>query len=64
MVPLSSRSNSLTFNEFNSIHSRVLAIANSEKVLLEADIKADVKYKQLIQDAESILVTMKTVTLR
>lgn len=64
MVPLSSRSNSLTFTEIHSIRSRFLAIAESEKALLEADVEADVKYKQLILEAETILVSMKTAGLR
>lgn len=64
MVPLSSRCNSLTFSEIHSIRSRFLAIAESEKALLKADIEADVKYKQLIHEAETILVTMKTTALR
>lgn len=64
MVPLSSRSNSLTFTEIHSIRSRFLAIAESEKALLEADMEADVKYKQLIHEAETILVSMKTAGSR
>lgn len=64
MVPLSSRCNSLTFTEIHSIRSRFLAIAESEKALLKADIEADVKYKQLIHEAETILVSMKTTALR
>lgn len=41
-----------------------MAIAESEKALLKADIEADVKYKQLIHEAETILVSMKTTALR
>jgi hypothetical protein len=54
------RTNSLTFTEIHSIHSRLLAISESEKALLRADLEADVKYKQLIHEAETILVSMKT----
>lgn len=60
---LSNRSNSLTFSEVHLIHSRMLAISESEKALIKADLEADVKYRQLINEAESILVSMKsTVT--
>lgn len=58
--PLSNRSNSLTFTEVYSIHSRMLALSDSEKALLKADLEADFKYKQLIHEAETILVSMKT----
>lgn len=61
---LSNRCNSLIFTEFHSVRSRFLAIAESEKALLKADIEADVKYKQLIHEAETILVSMKTTALR
>lgn len=64
LVPLSSRCNSLTFTEIHSIRSRFLAIAESEKALLKADIEADVKYKQLIHEAETILVSMKSTAIR
>lgn len=64
MVPLSIRCNSLTFTEIHSVRSRYLAIAESEKALLKADLEADVKYKQLIHEAETILVSMKTTALR
>lgn len=57
---LSNRSNSLTFSEVHLIHSRMLAISESEKALIKADLEADVKYRQLICEAESILVTMKS----
>lgn len=57
---LSHRSNSLTFNEVHMIHSRMLAISDSEKNLIKADLEADVKYRQLIHEAESILVSMKS----
>lgn len=64
MVPLANRCNSLTFTEIHSVRSRFLAIAESEKALLKADIEADVKYKQLIHEAETILVSMKNIGLR
>lgn len=57
---LSNRSNSLTFSEVHLIHSRMLAISESEKALIKADLEADVKYRQLINEAESILVSMKS----
>jgi hypothetical protein len=57
---LSNRSNSLTFTEIHAIRSRMLAISDSEKALIKADLEADVKYKQLIQEAETILISMKT----
>lgn len=57
---LSNRSNSLTFNEVHMIHNRMLAISNSEKALIKADLEADVKYRQLINEAESILISMKS----
>ncbi|XP_035786630.1 uncharacterized protein LOC118463836 isoform X2 [Anopheles albimanus] len=58
--PLTNRCNSLTFTEVNTLHSRILAISESEKALLRADLEADVKYKQLIHEAESILFSMKS----
>lgn len=64
MASLTNRCNSLTFTEIHSIRSRFLAIAESEKAILKADIEADVKYKQLIHEAETILVSMKTTALR
>lgn len=64
MAPLVNRANSLTFTEIHSIRSRYLAIAESEKALLKADLEADVKYKQLIHEAETILVSMKTTALK
>lgn len=64
MTPLSNRCNSLTFTEIHSVRSRYLAIAESEKALMKADLEADVKYKQLIHEAETILVSMKTTALR
>lgn len=57
---LTNRSNSLTFNEVYMIHNRMLAISNSEKALIKADLEADVKYRQLIHEAESILISMKS----
>lgn len=57
---LSNRSNSLTFNEIHMIHNRMLAISNSEKALIKADLEADVKYRQLINEAELILISMKS----
>ena len=61
-APLATRCNSLTFSEVHLIHSRMLAISESEKALIKADLDADVKYRQLINEAESILVSMKTNT--
>ncbi|XP_058123641.1 uncharacterized protein LOC131281332 [Anopheles ziemanni] len=58
--PLTNRCNSLTFTEVHTLHSRILAISESEKALLKADLEADVKYKQLIHEAESILFSMKS----
>lgn len=57
---LSNRSNSLTFNEIHMIHNRMLTISESEKALIKADLEADVKYRQLIHEAESILISMKS----
>lgn len=36
-----------------------MTVAESEKALLKADFEADVKYRQLILEAESILVSMR-----
>ncbi|XP_017018984.1 uncharacterized protein [Drosophila kikkawai] len=55
--PLSNRSNSLIFGSVNEKNS--LTIAESEKALLKADLEADMKYKQLIMEAESLLESMK-----
>lgn len=63
-VPLANRCNSLTFTEVHSLHSRILAISESEKALLKADLEADVKYKQLIHEAETILFSMKTNSVK
>jgi hypothetical protein len=57
---LTNRSNSLTFSEVHMIHSRMMTISESEKALIKADLEADVKYKQLIHEAESILISMKS----
>lgn len=57
---LSNRSSSLTFSEVHLIHNRMLAISESEKALIKADLEADVKYRQLIHEAESILISMKS----
>lgn len=46
---------------FTGQHS-MRALAESEKALIRADLEADVKYKQLIHEAEIILVSMKTST--
>ncbi|XP_055528642.1 uncharacterized protein LOC129720839 isoform X2 [Wyeomyia smithii] len=62
--PLTNRCNSLTFTEVHSLHSRILAISESEKALLKADLEADVKYKQLIHEAETILFSMKTNSVK
>jgi len=55
--PLSHRSNSLVLTE--AYDSRFLTIAESEKALLKADLEADVKYRQLILEAESLIVSMR-----
>lgn len=57
---LTNRSNSLTFSEVHLIHSRMLGISDSEKALIKADFEADIKYRQLIHEAESILISMKS----
>lgn len=36
-----------------------MTIAESEKALLKADLEADMKYKQLIMEAESLLESLK-----
>ncbi|XP_055620668.1 uncharacterized protein LOC129764977 isoform X2 [Toxorhynchites rutilus septentrionalis] len=63
-APLTNRCNSLTFTEVHSLHSRILAISESEKALLKADLEADVKYKQLIHEAETILFSMKSSSVK
>ncbi|EDW72375.1 uncharacterized protein Dwil_GK20893 [Drosophila willistoni] len=55
--PLSNRSNSLIFGSIND--KNFMTIAESEKALLKADLEADMKYKQLIMEAESLLESMK-----
>ncbi|XP_017010389.2 platelet binding protein GspB isoform X1 [Drosophila takahashii] len=55
--PLSNRSNSLIFGSLNE--KSTITIAESEKALLKADLEADMKYKQLIMEAESLLESMK-----
>ncbi|XP_017045156.1 uncharacterized protein LOC108090810 isoform X2 [Drosophila ficusphila] len=55
--PLSNRSNSLIFGSVNEKNS--MTIAESEKALFKADLEADIKYKQLIMEAESLLESMK-----
>ncbi|XP_032571586.1 uncharacterized protein LOC6618912 isoform X1 [Drosophila sechellia] len=55
--PLSNRSNSLIFGSLKK--KSTLTIAESEKALLKADLEADMKYKQLIMEAESLLESMK-----
>lgn len=55
--PLSNRSNSLIFGSVNEPH--FLTIAESEKALMKADLEADMKYKQLIMEAESLLESLK-----
>ncbi|SPP74484.1 uncharacterized protein LOC117592200 isoform X1 [Drosophila guanche] len=55
--PLSNRSNSLIFGSINEKPS--LTIAESEKALLKADLEADIKYKQLIMEAEQMLESMR-----
>ncbi|XP_013119167.2 uncharacterized protein LOC106096129 isoform X1 [Stomoxys calcitrans] len=54
---LSHRSSSLVFTHVRE--NRFMTIAESEKALLKADFEADVKYKQLIMEAESILASMR-----
>ncbi|XP_012154795.1 uncharacterized protein LOC101458371 [Ceratitis capitata] len=56
--PLAHRSSSLVFTDVRDT-KRFMTIAESERALLKADLEADVKYRQLIQEAESILVSMK-----
>ncbi|XP_017484447.1 PREDICTED: uncharacterized protein LOC108373109 isoform X1 [Rhagoletis zephyria] len=56
--PLTNRSSSLVFMDVRDT-KRFMTIAESERALLKADLEADVKYRQLIQEAESILVSMK-----
>ncbi|KAH8415962.1 hypothetical protein KR222_005382 [Zaprionus bogoriensis] len=55
--PLSNRSNSLIFGSTNE--PQFMTIAESEKALLKADLEADMKYKQLIMEAESLLESLK-----
>ncbi|KAH8261680.1 hypothetical protein KR044_013255 [Drosophila immigrans] len=55
--PLSNRSNSLIFGSANEPH--FMTIAESEKALMKADLEADMKYKQLIMEAESLLESLK-----
>jgi hypothetical protein len=62
MNALTNRCNSLTFAELNTLHNRMMTISESEKALLKADLEADVKYKQLISEAETILISMKSNT--
>ncbi|XP_037887393.1 uncharacterized protein LOC119636216 isoform X2 [Glossina fuscipes] len=52
---LSQRSNSLT----DAREKRFMTVGESEKALLRADFEADVKYRQLIMEAELILVSMR-----
>lgn len=59
---LSHRSSSLVFTDVRE--SRFMTIAESEKALLRADFEADVKYKQLIMEAESILQSMRNSVQR
>ncbi|XP_067631187.1 uncharacterized protein [Eurosta solidaginis] len=56
--PLTNRSSSLVFTDMRDT-KRFMTIAESEQALLQADLEADVKYRQLIQEAESLLVSMK-----
>ncbi|XP_050322290.1 uncharacterized protein LOC126754405 isoform X2 [Bactrocera neohumeralis] len=56
--PLTNRSSSLVFTDVRDT-KRFMTIAESERALLKADLEADVKYRQLIQEAESLLVSMK-----
>lgn len=50
----------MNFSDVHSLRNGVLTVAESEKALIKADLEADVKYKQLIHEAETILVSMKT----
>lgn len=52
----------MNFTDFHALRNAGLTVAESEKALIKADLEADVKYKQLIQEAETILVSMKTST--
>ncbi|XP_065369120.1 serine-rich adhesin for platelets [Calliphora vicina] len=54
---LSHRSSSLVFTGVRE--NRFMTVAESEKALLKADFEADVKYRQLIMEAESILLSMR-----
>ncbi|XP_053965614.1 uncharacterized protein LOC128867976 isoform X2 [Anastrepha ludens] len=56
--PLTNRSSSLVCVDVCDT-KRFMTIAESERALLRADLEADVKYRQLIQEAESLLVSMK-----
>ncbi|XP_026842213.1 uncharacterized protein LOC6590750 [Drosophila persimilis] len=55
--PFSNRSNSMIFGSITEKTS--LTIAESEKALLKADLEADIKYKQLIMEAEQMLESMR-----
>lgn len=63
MTPITNRCNSMQLTEV-SFKNKFLAMAESEKALLQADLEADCKYKQLIHEAETILVSLKNNTLR
>lgn len=41
-----------------------ITLAESEKMLLRADLEADFKYRQLINEAEHILLSVKSSALR
>lgn len=41
-----------------------MTVAESEKILLKADFEADIKYRQLIMEAESILLSMRNSVQR
>lgn len=56
--PLTNRSSSLVFTDVRDT-KRFMTIAESERALFKADLEADVKYRQLIREAESLLVSMK-----
>lgn len=54
----SDRANSL--NTLNSPQKTLITIAESEKQLLQSDLEAFIKYRELITEAESILGSFKT----
>ncbi|KAL5274972.1 hypothetical protein ACFFRR_001150 [Megaselia abdita] len=61
LLPKTRRSNSLTLRSESERHC--LMVSESEKVLLKADLEADFKYRQLINEAENMLKNMKSSAL-